>query len=234
MNRLIIIAVLLASGCTMAFSQYVDTRRLITVSGEARTDLPPDIAYVTIGVEIDGLDIHKIRTENDAKVRAIIGNVKSAGIPGKDIQTSALSIQPVYNYSTGRQELVTYRMRNSVTITIRDLQKVEQVLSANLSGGSNILNSLVFASTRADAVRDSLRVEATKNARNRAMAIATAAGASLGHVVTIHAASSGDVPVREYMRSTAQALMAKADTETPVEAGELAMRVSVEAVFEMQ
>lgn len=55
MNRLIIIAVLLASGCTMAFSQYVDTRRLITVSGEARTDLPPDIAYVTIGVEIDGL-----------------------------------------------------------------------------------------------------------------------------------------------------------------------------------
>ncbi len=220
---------------TTVTGQYVDTRRLITVQGSAETELAPDRAVVSIGVEIDGLNIATVKKENDQRVRALIEAVKAIGIPAKDIQTSRLSIQPVYNYNSGRQELVTYRMRNVVTISVKDLSKVENVVNAGLAGGSNLLDGLQFASSRTDVVRDSLRIEATKDAKQRAANMAAAAGASLGKVVSIsEIGSRSGYDFAEYARAPGGLMKSADDAGTPVSSGELTIRVLVNTVFEME
>jgi uncharacterized protein YggE len=182
---------------TTVTGQYVDTRRLITVQGSAETELAPDRAVVSIGVEIDGLNI--------------------------------------YNYNSGRQELVTYRMRNVVTISVKDLSKVENVVNAGLAGGSNLLDGLQFASSRTDVVRDSLRIEATKDAKQRAANMAAAAGASLGKVVSIsEIGSRSGYDFAEYARAPGGLMKSADDAGTPVSSGELTIRVLVNTVFEME
>ncbi len=213
-------------------AQPFDPRRLVLVSGEAEAVVTPDRASVSIGVETDGLDVTKLKAANDQRVRAIIDGVKKLGIADKDVQTSQLTIEPVYNYKDGRQELLRYRMRNVVTITVRDLSNVDDVVNLGVAGGSNLLHGVFFSSSKETAIRDSLRVEATRNARSRAEAMATAAGARLGKVVKLED-NVGYQPA--YLRkSYAIAELAASDAGTPVEAGELTIRATVNATFEME
>jgi uncharacterized protein YggE len=195
--------------------------------------IEPDRAMVSIGVETEGLDVAKLKAANDQRVKAIVDGVKKLGIDAKDIQTSRLTIEPVYNYQDGRQELLRYKLRNVVTIRVKDLSKVEGVVNAGVSGGSNLLNGLYFESSKEDAVRDSLRIAATKNARQRAAEMAQAAGASLGKVVSIQE-NVAYRPQYGAMMMKSQALMEGADPGTPVSAGELTIRATVNAVFEME
>ncbi len=227
-----ILALLIASiACIPALAQRVDTRRLVSVTGEATAVVVPDEATVSVGVETDGLDIPKLKASNDQRVRAILDGVKALGIDGKHVQTSRLTIEPVYNYRDGKQELLRYKMRNVVTIKVLDLSKVESVVNSSVSGGSNLLYGVSFMSSHEDAIRDSLRVEATKNARIRAGAMAVAASAELGKVVTLQEDQGNRMM---YARAGGLAKSVEADSSTPVEGGELSIRVAVTAVFEIE
>lgn len=215
-----------------ASAQFVDTRRLVRVTGVAEVKLTPDRATVSIGVETEGLDVGKLKAQNDSRVREILSSLSKLKITSTNIQTSRLSIEPVYNYQDGRQELLRYKMRNVVTIRIVDLSQVEDVINAGVAGGSNLLDGLSFYSSRETEIQDSLRIEATRNARTRAAAMAQAAGAGIGKVVSLEDNVSYQPA---YMRkSYMMAERASADQGTPVEAGELTLQATVNAVFEIE
>ena len=58
--------------------------------------------------------------------------MKANGVAEKDIQTSQLSIYPEYNYmEDGRQELRGFRVQNTVTATLRDIDKTGEVVDVN-------------------------------------------------------------------------------------------------------
>ena len=213
-------------------AQFVDTRRLITVTGEAETHLVPDRAILSIGVQTEGLDVAQIKAAHDKRTRSIVDAVRALGITTNDIQTDRLTIEPVYDYKDGRQELLRYRMYNVVTIRIKDLSKVEMVVNAGIAKGSNVLNGLIFESSKEQVVRDSLRIEATKDARRKASDIAQAAGANVGRVATLseNAAYNPTYERRTYMKAMSSA----ADVGTPVEGGELTIRCTINAVFELE
>lgn len=232
MMRILALLILCHLATLSVSAQFVDTRRLISVSGEAKAQIPPDRAAISIGVVTEGLDVAKLKENNDQRVRAILDAVRKLGIDAKDIQTSQLSIEPVYNYNNGRQELLRYKMNNVVSIEVKDLRLIEGVVNASVSGGSNLLNSLDFFSSRADAIRDSLRVQAVRNARKRAQDLVQAAGAQLGKVVTITEDHAGYQPTLRKM-----AMMAEGnsdDSGTPVSAGELTITLRVNTVFEIE
>lgn len=233
MKSAIVTAAVLILLSVTALSQTVDTRRMVTVAGEASAYLIPDRAVVSIGVQTEGLSIQELKATNDKRTRAILDAVSALGIATKDIQTDRLTIEPIYDYRDGRQELLRYRMSNIVTIHIKDLTKVENVVNAGIAGGSNLLNGLVFESSKEEHTRDSLRIEATKDARRRANDMAVAAGARLGRVVSLQENSSYRPRMYEQV-SYMKAMGGAADSDTPVQSGELNIRFSVSAVFELE
>lgn len=231
MKSILIILTLISSiGISTA---QVDTRRTVAVEGEAEIYLAPDRASVSIGVETDGKDVIVIKKDNDRRVRGIFDALKKIGIEQKDIMTSDLSIQPQYNWKNdGRRELVKYQMRNVITITVRNLSNLENVINASVSEGSNVLDNVSFSVSDSKSIRDTLRVNAARSAKAKAEALAGAVGARVGKVLNIseHGGYQPPTPMYKGMR----AMAAEADMGTPVSAGQLTMRITINATFEIE
>ncbi len=227
---LVLLAFVTAISITNA---QVDTRRTVSVEGEAEIFLTPDRATVSIGVETEGKDVVTIKKDNDRRVRAIFDAIKKIGIDQRDIMTSDLQIQPQYNWKQdGRRELIKYQMRNVVMITVRDLSKLEDVINASVAEGSNLLDNVSFSVTNSKPIADTLRVQAAKGAKIRAEALANAMGARVVRVLTIseHGGYQPPTPMYKAMRS----MSAEADMGTPVSAGQLSMRITINAIFEIE
>jgi uncharacterized protein YggE len=216
-------------------SQEQKQQRQISMDGEASMMVAPDMASISIGVETEGTSIADFKRDNDQRVSSIYEAVKGLGIPDKDIQTSELSIQPIYDYSSKRRKFLRYEMRNVVTITVRKLDIIEKVINVSVREGSNVLEGVLFIVSNRDALVDSLQVEAAKNARKRASDIASAVGAKLGKALTI-AASRGEAPEPIYGRRAFARMDDGVGNEasTPVSGGEMKLRSSVSVMFELE
>lgn len=206
-----------------------DPRRNISVEGEAEALVTPDRASLVIGVETEGMDVMTIKTENDKRVKAMFAALKSVGIADADMQTSDLQIQPQYDWKDGKRQFVKFVMRNAVHVTVRDLSKVEKAINASVSGGVNILEQVNFSSSTAKQTRDSLRIEAAKDGRNKAEALLAAVGAKLGKVSTIEEHAGDGSPVPMYKANMRMA--ATEDSGTSVAAGQLMIRVTLTMKF---
>ena len=69
---------------------------LLTVSAEGRSARKPDLALFSAGVTSSGKTAGEALAANSADMNRVIAALKRAGIADKDIQTSQLSLNPVY------------------------------------------------------------------------------------------------------------------------------------------
>ena len=66
----------------------------------------------------------------------VIAAIKALGIDDKDITTSMVSLGPVYDYQSNAQKIIGYQLQNTVSITVRDLTKVSDVLDDSVAAGA--------------------------------------------------------------------------------------------------
>jgi len=222
---LLVLGMCLTGGAILA-QGVIDPRRMIIVQGEAQTYAAPDRASIVIGVETEGADVTIIKADNDKRVKALYSSMKGLGIAEKDIQTSDLQIRPQYDYSMGKRTLTKYVMHNVVYVTVRDLSKVDKIINAAVAGGANVLNSVDFSISTAKFLRDSLRIEAVKDAMVKANALASAAGSQMGHVLSIEEETGNAQPIPMF-RANAMMAESKEEPGTEVSAGQLMIKVSV-------
>lgn len=230
----VIAALLICCSATAVVAQpaHPDQRRTITVTGEASMDVQPDKAEIRIGVVTEGMDITKIKAENDRRVRSIFDALERIGIAKKDIATTNLQISPVYEYTSGRRNLVKYQMQNAVTITLTKLNNVETVINEAVASGGNTLDQLTFLRSNSEQLRDSLQIEAARNARTRADALAGALGAKVLRPISI-GSTTHDYGSNFIVRG-ARSLNADAMQSTPVSGGTLDLSASVNVIFEIE
>ncbi len=224
--------VLCSASFVQAQTPHTDQRRTITVTGEASMDVQPDKAEIRIGVVTEGMDITKIKADNDRRVRAIFDALQRIGIAKKDIATTQLQISPVYEYTSGKRNLVKYQMQNAVTITLTKLDNVETVINEAVASGGNTLDQLTFLRTNSEQLRDSLQIEAARNARTRADALAGALGAKVLRPISI-SSNTHDYGNNFIVRG-ARSLNADAMQSTPVSGGTLDLSASVNVIFEIE
>ena len=216
-------------------AQQIDTRRTISVEGVAEVTMKPDRASITLGVETDGKDAGAVKRDNDKAMRAILKALTGAGIEDKDIQTSNLTLQPIYNWKPdGKREFVKYTMSNTIHVTVRDLSKLDRVLDEAVGVGGNVVNSIDFDVSNAAAVRDSLRAAAARNAKTKARQMAEAVDARVGKVLNMSEEISIP-PTPVFAKRAPMVAMAMEDSSAPtVSAGQMIVRVSVTAMFELE
>jgi uncharacterized protein YggE len=233
MYRIALTSLALVLATTLLDAQPVDQRRTISVTGEATMDVQPDKAEIRIGVVTEGMDITKIKADNDRRVRAIFDALQRIGIAKKDIATTRLQISPVYEYTSGRRNLVKYQMQNAVTITLTKLDNVEAVVNEAVASGGNTLDNISFSHSDEDKLRDSLRVQAARNARTRAEALTGALDAKVVRVISIKANASPNGFVVRGSRATSS-MMVSQDASTPVGTGTLDLSATVDVIFEIE
>src|SRR5262245_16670548 len=110
-----------------------DTPRTIVVTGNGVAYGNPDIASIQIGVQSRNADPGQAMTENNTKVQGLIDVLKGLGIAEADLQTSNFSLyaQQDYDPVSGQpKETITYFVDNTLSITVRDVNKLGDTLSA--------------------------------------------------------------------------------------------------------
>jgi hypothetical protein len=210
---------------------------VIRVSGEGQAAIAPDMAILTLGILREGatareaLDLHK-KASGD-----VIAAMKEMRIEPRDLQTAGFSIQPRYFYpnpkANGEQDppkIVGYAVSSQLVVRIRDIAATGTVLDKSVTLGVNSDGSIEFTNDNPAEAIAKARGEAMKDAMSKAKTLADAAGVKLGAVLEISESSSRPQPLPI---TRGKMMAASADSAVPVEAGENAYNVNVQAVFEI-
>ena len=193
----------------------------ISVTGEANVSVAPDQAQIDGGVTSDAKTAREATDANNAAMGKVLLALKGAGIEEKDYQTLRLSLQPQYAQNRAAPSpFVGYRASNRVTVRIRDVAKVANVIDVLVGAGATDIGGINFTVSQASKHLDEAREKAIADARRKAEIYAKAAGVTLGEPISI---SEEGAPVPLYRGKMAAPMAAGA----PVAQGEERLSVTV-------
>ena len=162
-----------------------DSTRTVQVTGSALINVTPDRALIQLGVQSNGVTIDLVEAANTMAIQKVIRALKAQGIDPKDITTDFYMIEPVYeNYDS--LYIKGYRINNMVAVTVRDVKKTSTILGAALKAGANQVINVEFYTSELRKYRDQARELAMTAAKEKAQALANAAGAKADCVLNIN------------------------------------------------
>jgi len=205
--------------------------RWIEVTGEGSVSAAPDFARVTLGVATTGKTAGEAMGANAKAANALVSLIKSEGIAPADIQTSEVSISPMFSRPSQNQEtpptITGYSVSNNVGVTIRDIPRLGSLLDKAVTAGANSIYGASFGHNDPSALLDKARPLAVADARRKAEIYANAGGARIGRLMALTEEAGRQPPVafsRAYVSAAAP---------TPIEPGEDKLTVTVTARFEL-
>lgn len=236
-----------SGGPQPAQQQYVSgsIQAGIWVTGTGEVNLSPDIAIVRLGVETIAPTVTESRNQAATAMDAVTASLRRNNLTDQDIQTTSFNIYPEYDYQdmvvnevrTNTRVLTGYRVRNSVVITIRDLDAVGTIIDDVVNAGGDDTRvdgiDLSIEDRRAFAIQ--LREAAVKSAMENARHFASLTGVTLGKLVYISEVGSGE-PILEdasFERQVAFAAAAPAPPTTVI-GGSLSLSLTVRAGFAIE
>jgi uncharacterized protein YggE len=121
-----------------------------------------------------------------------------------------------------------YRASNTVSVTIRDLPKIGQILGAATTAGADEMLGIEFRIEDTSALETKARELAVADAKLRAERLAQLSGVKLGRPVSIIESNAGHSPP-----SYGYEMRAAAMNKVPVEGGSLTVQTQVQVVYEL-
>ncbi len=207
--------------------------RWVEVTGVGVVTAAPDFARVTLGVTATGKSAGEATEANARAANALVSLIKAEGVAPADIQTSDISISPMFSHEQTAQTraptITGYSVSNNVTVTLRDLSRLGSLLDKAVAAGANSAYGVSFGHSDLGALLDKARPLALADARRMAEIYANAGGARLGRLMTLTEETGPQAPVAFASRAYARTAAAP----TPIEAGEDKLTVTVTARFEL-
>ena len=207
----------------------------ISVSGTASISLAPDIATIVLGVESIDETVADARSTAASAMAGIVNVLTEAGVADEDIQTQRLSIQPQYDYSSEKRELIGFTVVNIVNVTVRDIDSVGSIIDKSVEAGGDLtrIQSIYFSVDDTEPYEDQLIADAVQDATDKAGRLADLTGVALGKPLAIN--YGGGVPYPVLDRSFGLAMVEEsAGFDTSVSPGEVETSVTVNIVFSIE
>ncbi len=162
-----------------------DSSRTVQVTGSALINVTPDRVLIQLGVQSNGVSVDNVEQTNSLAIQHVIESIKKQGVDAKDIATDIYVIEPVYeDYDS--LYIKGYRIYNTVAVTVRDIKKTSSIISAALKAGANQVNNVEFYTSELRKYRDQARELAMTAAKEKASALAGAAGAQTACILSIN------------------------------------------------
>ncbi len=225
---------LLMTSCAPAQTTTNTTQvRTLNVNGTGTVQVQPDIARVSIGVNTQSPDITQALNDNTSASNAIKQTLLDMGVAEEDIQTSNFNIYPqqqnVLSTPDNPTETQTvFVVQNTVTVVVRKLDSLGQILAAVVDQGANTINGVSFDIEDPSAATAEARQKAIDDAASQAQAIADAAGVKLGAISSISIGDSG-TPITAAAMSAGQG----GGGSVPISGGTLTIQVTANIVYEI-
>ncbi len=223
-------ALLTAIAPTQAQQPQSPPERGVVVIGEASISVPPDYARVRSGVTTRAKTAKEATEANTKAMAAVTAMLSSAGIAQQDIQTTRFSVQPIYEShpSSSEQRLSGFSVSNQVNVTIRQIDKVGEILDRLVTTGATDVGGVEFLHADPSKALDQARQAAVADARRKAELYAHASGLVLGGLnwITEDSRYGAPMPMTALRASAAMA-------SVPIATGEDTLHVRITVGFDM-
>ena len=241
MRRLLWLFFLLLTFSHGAGAQTTDPERpLITVSGQAVVNVTPDEAVFSLRVVTLDKDIAKAKALNDESVKKTLLLAKSYQIPPEDVQTSYISVDTRYEDDDRKPRVfLGYEVSKKIVLTLRDMNRIEGLLSDVIKAGVNRVENVDFRTTQIRKFKDQARRMAIKAAQEKATALAKEINQYIGKAYTITEEGLGNYGAANYSSNSFANTSTRiggdySDAEGTIAIGQISITARVIVSFELK
>ena len=241
---------------SVAISPLGPNSALLSVTAEGDSKRTPDVALFSAGVVTQATTATEALADNSRKMESVIAALKRSGVADRDIQTSAISLQPRYSNPerdaqiraremrepyvapTEPARIIGYEARNTVQVRARRLDQMGKIIDTLINAGANQVDGPSFTLDEPRDALDEARAEAVANGRERAELYAKATGMRVTRLLSV-SEGGGHYPVQQAIVVTGSRIgyggapPPPPPPPAPVSPGELNLGVSVSMQFEL-
>lgn len=180
--------------CVSIAAQNIDVSKLptIQVTGTAEIQVVPDTAAFSFTVSKKNESVAEAKRENDATIEKVKDLAKRFSIKPSDVKTDYIRVSEVTkrvkipNSDDDYENVFDgYQVSRSLEIKLRDMAKFESFLTSLLESGITSVSNVSFSSSEIRKYKDQARAAAIRAAKEKAQAIASEIGQSIGRAVSI-------------------------------------------------
>jgi uncharacterized protein YggE len=193
----------------------------------------PDIATIGAGVTSEAPTATEALRQNSAEMQKVIARIKALGVADKDIQTTGINLNAMYDYNQEerRQVFRGYQASNRVSVILRKIDEAGKVLDALVAAGATDLNGPSFSIENDEDAKDIARKRAIERAQARVQAYAEQFGYDGAKVLAIAESIEGRGAMPEVAMMRVSADMAAA--APPVQPGMVSTGISITIKYEL-
>jgi uncharacterized protein YggE len=172
---------------------------MFTISGEGKVTVTPDVAILNLGMTTQKNSVKLAQAEANTVVNNLTKAIKELGVSDKDIKTTNYSVYPSYDYP----KISGYTVNINLTVTVRDIDRVNDILDKAASLGVNSVGNIQFTvdEEKLKELNREARLKAIKDAKDKASELANLSGMTLGKIVNIQEGSNRSYPVPMYAKA---------------------------------
>ena len=204
----------------------------VSVQGEAKVDVVPDMLTVEVSVTRLADEVAAAAESVNRRTAAALEAARAAGVADEDLRALSVNVQPQYDWREGEQLFRGHEATRAIHLVVRDIAAWPALLDALVKAGVDRVDSVEPShSDQQTIARNALRA-AVMDARARADVLADAAGAEVTTVFSL-AETGRNYTVRE---RPPMARMAAADSEAEAayEPGTITLTANVQATFRLR
>ncbi len=205
--------------------------RTISVVGSATVFLEADQAELNLGVQIKDDNLSKAQSECAERIAAVIAALEKAEVEKKDIATADYSIYSYTESYTPGVETQKYQVNHLLSITVRDISRVGDLIDQAVRAGANAVNNISFTSSKVSEAYTQAMQEAVRDAQSKAQILCGAAGVSLGSLQSIDFSGTGLGAASNSRVYKAAGAMMDAAASTVIQSGSISVSASVTVVY---
>lgn len=222
MARIIILFILLTFS-TCVFAQVEEST--LVVSGNGEVSAEPDLALFNVSVTTEGKTANEALRSNATNAQKLIDVLLSAGIAKKDIETSNINVNPVYDSNTNGivtgelNKIIGYEANNSLQVKVREISNLGQIIDVVVEAGDYTVGGISFSIEKQESFEAEALKKAVADARRKAEIVASAAGKTISGIKNINVGGGISFGFKGGLTA--------AEAATPILPGELTVSSSV-------
>lgn len=208
----------------------------IAVSGMAEQEVAPDMAYIDVGINVRADDAETARTQEAQIASQIRRALLGLAITDNDMQNTSYYLYQEYKVDrNGVRTADKYVLDSSIKVTVKDLDKLSQVIDNVVEAGATNISNITYALSTQNIIQRQLLATAVENARDKAAVVANAGSRTLGNMLSADINSFDGGTIVAYgankLRSTTN--LAEDGVATKLSPGKIKLNARVQVVFSL-
>lgn len=208
----------------------------IAVSGMAEQEVAPDMAYIDVGINVRADDAETARTQEAQIASQIRRALLGLAITDNDLQNTSYYLYQEYKvHRNGVRTADKYVLDSSIKVTVKDLDKLSQVIDNVVEAGATNISNITYALSTQNIIQRQLLATAVENARDKAAVVANAGSRTLGNMLSADINSFDGGTIVAYgankLRSTTN--LAEDGVATKLSPGKIKLNARVQVVFSL-